>query len=148
MSVEIVKGDLFAGDHPAIGHGVNTMGVMGAGIAVGFKDRWPDMYVRYRTMCGLELLKPGDTFIWDQDEDLQLVCNLASQDLPGSHARGKWLSQSLFQTLSELESYGVKTFALPWIGCGIGGLTQPYVRGIVESVAEAFPATDITIVEL
>src|SRR5438874_7592451 len=83
MPVEFVKGDLFANrfQAKALAHGCNCQGSMGAGIATGFRDRYPEMFAEYRRRCKA---KPrefnlGDVFLW-KAEDQPRVFNLATQE--------------------------------------------------------------------
>jgi O-acetyl-ADP-ribose deacetylase (regulator of RNase III) len=56
-------GDLLTSACLALGHGVNTLGSMGAGIAVEFRRRWPAMYDAYREPCRSGALQPGGIFV-------------------------------------------------------------------------------------
>src|SRR5262249_6706425 len=67
-SIEFVAGDLFANVHAAqaFAHGCNCQGSMGAGIAVGFRERYPTMYEQYRARCKAEPreFNLGDVWLW------------------------------------------------------------------------------------
>lgn len=149
MSVKIEKGDLFdpAWDFDAIGHGVNCLGLMGAGIAKPFAEKFPEMYREYQFYCKYEILRPGSCFIYGNMEG-QFVLNIASQRVPGKDAKVIWLVQGLYEGLEGMTERGLATLGLPWIGCGIGGLEQDVVLPAIEETAEVFPHIDITIVEL
>lgn len=148
MSVSVRKGDLFDEkfDFSAIGHGVNTQGLMGAGIAKEFRRRFPSMFTEYKHLCKYDILQPGGCFFW-ANPDLA-VLNLASQDQPGPTATYKWLAQSLFTGLMSLEASNRQSLGLPWIGCGIGGLNQDKALEVIEETAQFFPTISVTICEL
>ena len=57
------SGDLFTSECPALGHDVNTLGSMGAGIAVEFRRRWPALYDAYRVECRSGRRQPGGIFV-------------------------------------------------------------------------------------
>ena len=123
--MRLVKGDLFKVEADAIGHGVNCRGVMGAGIAKVFKAKWPQMFSDYKSMCDLGLA-PGHSEVYLTDTN-QILVNLFTQDEPGPNATKEWLrlaladaSQKLFN-LSDPDD-GKVVFAMPLVGCGIGGL--------------------------
>lgn len=113
-------GDIFTSTAPAIGHGVNCEGVMGKGIAVEFKTRYPDMYEAYREICASKSLKPGLSYMWIAED--KVIANIASQDLPGPNARYAWTIQGINAALNWCESNGIDRLAIPRIGAGIGGL--------------------------
>jgi O-acetyl-ADP-ribose deacetylase (regulator of RNase III) len=120
-------GDLFTSDCPALGHGVNTLGSMGAGIAVEFRRRWPAMYDAYRAECRSGRLQPGGVFVWQADD--RLIVNLATQRGVGrGAARLEWVRAAAKQ-VAQLSLDGL---ALPRIGAGMGGLRWADVRAILD----------------
>ena len=131
------EGNIFDTTARAIGHGVNTRGAMGAGIAVEFRKRFPNMYEMYREWCVVDALEPGDTMVWYEASSDLFVCNIASQDSPGPFARLEWLEDGVKIALEHLESVGVTTLALPRIGSGIGGLDQAAVEELLTRLAES-----------
>jgi O-acetyl-ADP-ribose deacetylase (regulator of RNase III) len=141
-------GDLFTTSATAIGHGVNVDGLMGHGIAVQFKNRFPDMHEQYRTLCREGKLLPGETYIyragsWTRGRDLW-VYNIASQDRPGRTAKLEWLYTGIRTALRHADANSVGTLALPRIGAGIGGLEWAHARECLEHAAMDFK-TDIEV---
>jgi O-acetyl-ADP-ribose deacetylase (regulator of RNase III) len=108
-------GDIFTTQSKGIGHGVNVAGVMGHGIAVQFKQRFPDMYSAYNTLCRQGHLLPGETMIWEPAPGL-FVYNIASQ----------------------ADENGLTTIALPRIGSGIGGLNEREVELLLSQTVAPF----------
>jgi O-acetyl-ADP-ribose deacetylase (regulator of RNase III) len=129
-----MQGDLFSSTTPAIGHGVNTTGVMGAGIAVAFKKEFPEMYEEYRQHCLDGSLEPGGLFEYAVEEENLYVYNLATQDKPGAHAHLDWLRSSLNTALWRVDGYGMDRIALPRIGAGLGGLAWEDVERVMLEV--------------
>jgi O-acetyl-ADP-ribose deacetylase (regulator of RNase III) len=128
-------GDMFTTDARAIGHGVNIAGVMGHGIAVQFRNRFPEMHQAYKIACKRGLLEPGKTMIWPHTDDL-FVYNIASQDQPGRNARLDWLEEGVEAALQHADAKGIEKIALPRIGAGIGGLNWDEVAGALLRLAE------------
>src|SRR5438067_1457780 len=114
MPIEFVKGDLFANRFKAqaLAHGCNCQGSMGAGIAKGFRERYPAMYEAYRRRCKSDSRKfnLGDAWLW-KDEDRPWVFNLATQE-------GYWHARASY-----------------------GGLSWKKVRAIVEEVFGSWKGT-------
>ena len=147
MSVEYRKGDLFAQtDVGAIGHGVNISGSMSGGIAVPFKNKFPDMHQEYVELCSSGDLKLGDVFVYHDDSTGKTVFNIASQQMPGADASLEAVETGLRKSLELALSLGIDSLAIPRIGCGIGGLnwaddsgraSEGTVKEIVERVAAA-----------
>lgn len=128
-------GDLFQSGSVAIGHGVNTKGLMSSGIAVLFKNKFPLMHENYLRLCELEAFKPGTT--WVVSEGDTVIFNVASQELPGANASYDYLRNALKDGLDKADRLGIRELALPQIGCGVGGLDWSLVEPIIREEAEA-----------
>lgn len=142
------QGDMFTTNAYVIGHGCNTHGVMGAGVAKIVREKFPAVYDRYRLFYESGTLRPGSAHaeltVWPNSVRGVWVFNLMTQDLPGPHARVEWIAQSLQTTLQNTYEMGAPKIALPRLGCGIGGLDwDTQVRPVFEVMAMAFPSVDI-----
>lgn len=144
MTIEHSHTDLFdvpsvLGQQRHLAHGVNTHGVMGAGVAKQFARRYPQLlpayraYINHYTRHDIQL--PGDWFRFETGTDV--IHNLFSQDAPGPTAQLEWLELSLSHAMNSCWP-GV-TIHLPWIGAGIGGLTRQEVARTFLSVASDYP---------
>lgn len=156
MTFEIIKGDLFDPTHDfdALAQGVNTYGVMGAGIAVPFRTKWPEMYEDYKTMC--EKWGPslgGLIHIWSEEWTAEAapnpdpsvrapvlvidtgmtIYNLFSQIKPGADGDYELLKKATILMKQHAEET-VERVGLPWIGCGIAGLARHNVEDIFSKV--------------
>jgi O-acetyl-ADP-ribose deacetylase (regulator of RNase III) len=109
MPFSEVTGDLFETDVPAIGHGCNTKGAMGARIAVEFKRRYPDMYKEYKRRCASGEFSLGDVFIWAAAD--RVVYNLATQPRPGPSASVDAILQSVTKALADAHHRGFMKIA-------------------------------------
>jgi O-acetyl-ADP-ribose deacetylase (regulator of RNase III) len=136
--IQWVSGDLFSNryDAQAFAQGCNCKGSMGAGIAVQFKERYPDMYEEYRRRCKAtpREFNPGDVFLW-KAEDKPWVFNLATQE-------DYWRSRATYEAIEKVlegmkglaDQESVASIAMPRIGAGYGGLSWKKVRAIIERV--------------
>jgi O-acetyl-ADP-ribose deacetylase (regulator of RNase III)/catechol 2,3-dioxygenase-like lactoylglutathione lyase family enzyme len=138
MSIEFVSGDLFANAHgvEAFAHGCNCEGSMGAGIAKGFRDRYPEMYEQYRARCKAEprQFNLGDAWLW-RAKGQPAVFNLGTQERYW-HARASYeaVAQALAKMRELADTEAIRSIAMPRIGVGYGGLSWKKVRAIVEKV--------------
>jgi O-acetyl-ADP-ribose deacetylase (regulator of RNase III) len=143
MPIQYVAGDLFANEHQAqaLAHGCNCKGSMGAGIAVGFKTRYPEMYAEYQRCCKAvpREFNLGDAFLW-RAQGQPWVFNLATQeDYWRSRATYAAVEQGLTHMRAQAESEGIHAIAMPRIGTGYGGLSWKKLRVIVERVFADWP---------
>ena len=137
------SGDLFTTTQKAIGHGVNCQGVMGAGIAKAFYDKFPNNYHQYRGMCNRNLLQPG--LIMPFWESGLIIVNLATQDRTGADARYDAVLDSTRNAAEWLMNCGVDRLAIPLIGCGIGGLEWPKVETVLLAVEVLYPGFEFEV---
>ena len=145
MPIQFVTGDLFANrfQAQALAHGCNCQGSMGAGIATGFRDRYPEMYAEYRRRCKAEprRFNLGSAFLW-KAADRPWVFNLGTQE-------GVWRARASYEAIeAALRSMrrranreGVSTIAVPRIGAGHGGLSWRKVRAVIEKAFKDWRGT-------
>lgn len=136
MPIEFVAGDLFVNrvKAEAFAHGCNCAGSMGAGIAVGFKDRYPAMFEEFRRKCKA---KPpefalGDVFLW-REVGQPAVFNLATQPRPGRGATYPIVETALIALRTAADREGIRSIAMPRIAAGYGGLSWKKVRAQIEN---------------
>lgn len=153
MTFEIIQGNLFDPTHnfDAYAQGVNCQGMMGAGIAVAFREKWPEMYEEYKELCGkYRHILPGLLHIYNPEavEDKMVdggftfihlvfpptVYNLFSQNQPGRNGSYELLQKAAFLMLRDAEEQGFERVGLPWIGCGIAGLAKHNVEHILREI--------------
>ncbi|MGE3809555.1 MAG: macro domain-containing protein [Gemmataceae bacterium] len=138
MPIHFLAGDLFVNDLDvqAYAQGCNCQGSMGAGIAKGFKARYPEMFEEYRRRCKARPreFNLGDAFFW-KEHGQPAVFNLGTQEHYW-HGRATYeaIEQSL-RTMRELaRKKRIRSIAMPRIGAGLGGLSWKKVRAIIEAV--------------
>ena len=144
-----IEGDLFEQYFPAIGHGCNTVGVMGAGIAAKFRHDYPEMYNSYWVLCRIGKAEPGDIFPYEDPATGKMIYNMFSQDLPGANASLDWLTTAVSKTVKDCAIRGIKSLGIPRIGTGIGGLKWEDVRSVLERISRNAPEDfELTVVTL
>ena len=130
-----LQGDIFSSSAQALVNPVNCVGVMGAGLAKQFRDRYPTMFSLYRTHCRQGIVTTGQVRLYSVHHG-RTVINLPTkvhwQDLSNlDHIRAglKALAQAL-------ETDAIPSVAVPPVGCGLGGLNWRDVRPIVLSTLD------------
>lgn len=107
---------------------VNCVGVMGKGLALEFKRRWPDMYREYRKVCNDRWLRPGGVWLWRGTTDL-IIATAATKNHWKDPSNEIWVEcclRGIGDTLKDL------SIALPQLGCGCGGLDWAEVWPLYE----------------
>jgi O-acetyl-ADP-ribose deacetylase (regulator of RNase III) len=132
-----MQGDLLQSEAEAYVNTVNCMGVMGKGIALQFKEAYPDNYKLYRRACEREELRPGRMLVYDAgflfNQRPRYIINFPTKD----HWRGKskieWIETGLDALVREVEARSIASLALPALGCQNGGLDWSDVQPRIQS---------------
>jgi O-acetyl-ADP-ribose deacetylase (regulator of RNase III) len=144
VPIQFVTGDLFANRFgaEALAHGCNCAGSMGAGIAVGFKQRYPEMFEEYKARCKSRppAFTLGDVFFW-REEGKPAVFNLGTQPRPGRGATYHAVEAALRALRATADAEKVASVAMPRIAAGYGGLSWKKVRALIEAVFADWPGT-------
>ena len=128
--ITYIKGDMFESPAKVIVNTVNTDGVMGKGVALEFKKRYPDMYLYYKSICENKSLTVGKLALWKDSEKWVLMFPTKI------HWRNPSKLEYIESGLKKLSEYwdkiGTNTMAFPRLGCGNGGLDWADVRPLME----------------
>jgi len=139
--IELKSGNILEAKAEALVNTVNCVGVMGRGIALQFRNAFPDNYRAYKTACDRKEMKPGKVLVFDLNrfENPRLVINFPTK----RHWKGKSRIEDIQAGLSDLVrvlcEYNVKSVAIPPLGCGLGGLNWLEVRPVVEQALASLP---------
>src|SRR5579862_1663112 len=138
MPIEYVSGDLFANAYcvEAYAHGCNCQGSMGAGIAVGFRERYPEMFEQYRARCKAKprQFNLGDAWLWRADGQPSVFTLGTQERVWHGGASYEAVEQSLTLMREQADAEGITSVAMPRIGVGYGGLSWRKVKEIVGRV--------------
>lgn len=125
--------DMFKSDADAWVNTVNCKGIMGGGIALLFKERFPQMYLDYRNKCNVGLIEPGSVNTYANDDgNPKFILNLATKDDYRNPSKLEWIDEGVFDLFFTVVQFRIKKVALPALGCGLGGLNFEDVKAIYE----------------
>lgn len=138
MALRIVEGDIFLANVEALVNPVNTVGVMGRGLALEFRRRYPANYVAYREACLRQEVVIGRMFVWRTAvERPRFIINFPTKRHWRDWSRLEYISEGLEGLKTAVREYGICSVALPELGCGNGRLQwQDVCPLIVEACAE------------
>ncbi|MFN0252756.1 MAG: macro domain-containing protein [Kofleriaceae bacterium] len=137
MMIEDASGDLFAANVEALVNAVNTVGVMGKGLALAFKKKFPDNFAAYRRACDAGELKPGNVFIFDRgDRSPRWIVNFPTKRHWRDASRLDDVRDGLTDLINEVEARGIDSVALPALGYGLGGLDWKDVRPLIVEACD------------
>ena len=150
MGVQVIRGDLLKQDDvDAIVNTVNCVGVMGKGIALQFKNKWPDNFKAYEAACKAGRVRPGKMFVFDSGAIVRpnFIINFPTKD----HWRGKskieFIRDGLVELIVEIKRLNIRSVAIPPLGCGNGGLDWNDVRPMIVAAFADFRDIDVRLFE-
>lgn len=128
------QGNLLDADVDALVNAVNTVGVMGKGIALAFKQRFPANYQAYAAACQRGEVQTGRMFITDTQALLgpRWIVNFPTKQHWRDPSRMDWVRSGLQDLRRFLLDADVQSVALPALGAGLGGLSWPVVRAEID----------------
>ncbi len=143
------KGNIFAQDAEAYVNPVNSVGVMGKGLALQFKSRYPDMFLKYQEECRRGLVNPARPLVYERPDETnpKYIINLATKRHWRDKSRILDIHTALTALAREINRLSISSIAIPGIGAGLGGLRWPEVVLAIEQHLSQLPATEITIFE-
>ena len=116
---------------------VNTVGVMGKGLAAEFRSRYPEMFLRYREICESQLLDIGKLWLWKGES--QWVLNFPTKRHWRQPSRLSYIEAGLIKFADSFEERGITDIAFPRLGCGNGGLKWEEVQPLMERYLRPLP---------
>ena len=146
--IEYIQGDIFESNSDAIVNPVNCVGVMGAGLAKQFKERYPDNFRAYQEACRQGQVQPGRVFAFDRGPGKRprYIFNFPTK----RHWREASQMPDIQAGLGDLAAHlrqqpDINCIGLPALGCGLGGLKWVDVKREIEGVLEPVTSADVVV---
>ncbi len=142
--IEYRQGNLLDSGAEALVNTVNTVGVSGKGIALMFKEAFPENFRAYAAACKAGDLAPGGLFITERRDMLgpRWIVNFATKDHWRSPSRLEWIGAGLADLRREIETRGIGSIAIPPLGAGNGGLDWAKVKPLIS---QALAGLDVAV---
>ena len=147
--ITFTKGNLLDANVEALVNTVNEVGVMGKGIALMFKEAFPENFRQYEAACKRKEVQVGKMFVTHRDQLLgpKWIVNFPTKKHWRSKTRLEWITEGLADLRKFVEENDVKSIAIPPLGTGNRGLDSANVRPhIVEALAD-LRSVDIVLYE-
>lgn len=140
-------GNLLVADAEALVNTVNTVGIMGKGIALQFKRAYPANYRAYRAACSVGQVQLGRMFVFDTGVlgPRRYVINFPTKQHWRSRSRLSDIRSGLDALVDDVMARGITSVAVPALGCGNGGLAWDDVRPLIERASERMPGVRVVV---
>ncbi len=146
---EYKKGNILQEQAEAIINTVNCVGIMGRGIALQFKQMYPENFKEYKQACDEGSIEPGKMFIYSIGKlfNPKYIINFPTK----RHWKGKSniqdIKSGLIALKEDIKRYEIKSIAIPPLGCGLGGLDWNEVKPLIEQTFKDLTDVEFIIYE-
>jgi len=123
---------------------INCVGVMGKGLALEFKNRYPAMFDKYKSFCDKGVFKPGVLWIY-KAEDGKWILNFPTKIDWKNPSKIEYIEEGLKKFVEIWSEKGITSVAFPLLGCSNGGLNPDEVIPIMEKYLNQCEGLDVTI---
>ena len=148
--ISYTKGDLLSSKAQALVNTVNTVGVMGKGIALHFKELFPYNFTVYAEACKKGELAPGKMLVV-KDSNLalgeRLIINFPTKVHWRQPSQYEYIEDGLRDLVRVIGEYGITSIAIPPLGCGNGGLDWAVVKEMIAQALSSIDGVEITVYE-
>ncbi len=150
MTIQHLNGDLLKQeDVDAIVNTVNCVGIMGKGIALQFKNKWPDNFKLYKAACDAGTVQPGKMFVFDAGALAKphFIINFPTKQHWRGNSKIEFIETGLEDLVSQVRRLSIKSIAVPPLGCGNGGLNWADVKPLIVRAFASLPDVQVKLFE-
>lgn len=147
--LRFVQGDLLKSEVEALVNTVNTVGVMGKGVALQFKRAFPDNYRAYAVACRRGEVQIGRIFVYDRGPLFRprYILNFPTKRHWRQPSRLEYVEAGLEDLVRVIRKLGIRSLALPPLGAGSGGLPWPAVRERIQAALGGLEGVEVLVFE-
>lgn len=136
--ITYVKGDLFQSPAKVLVNTVNTVGVMGRGIAKVFKEIYPDMFSQYQSLCENKQFQIGQ--LWLHKTRHKWILNFPTKRHWRYPSKAEYIEEGLKKFVDSYSALGITSIAFPQLGCGNGQLDwEKVIKPLMERYLGKLP---------
>ena len=132
--IEYKNGDILREDVEAIVNTVNCVGIMGRGLALQFKNKFPQNFKEYQLACTKKEVQLGKMFVHQTGQLInpKYIINFPTKGHWKQNSKIEDISNGLDDLITIIEKYSIKSIAIPPLGSGLGGLDWKMVKKLIE----------------
>lgn len=146
--IKFTTGDILRAEADALVNTVNCVGIMGRGIALQFKNMFPDNFGAYAAACSRKIVRPGKMFVFETGElSPRFIVNFPTKRHWKGKSRIEDIESGLVDLVSVVKQRSIKSIAIPALGSGLGGLDWNEVRPLIESAMASLDNVNVTVYE-
>ena len=147
--MRFIKGNILDSEAQALVNTVNTVGVMGKGIALQFKEQFPQNYKAYQKACKAGQVKIGSMFVFRETnlDGEKIIINFPTKQEWFRKSQYNYIEEGLKDLSRVIREQGIKSVAIPPLGCGHGGLNWEKVKTLITKYIQDLQGVEIIVYE-
>ena len=147
--IEYKTGDIITEDAEALVNSVNCVGIMGRGIALQFKNAFPENFKSYALACKRNEVQPGRMFIFETGQltNPRYIINFPTKRHWKGKSRIEDIETGLVALAEAIRSKNIRSIAIPPLGSGLGGLNWSEIRPRIQAALSQFSNLHVIIFE-
>lgn len=147
--MKFLIGNLLESNAEALVNTVNTVGIMGKGIALQFKERFPTNYKVYKKACKDGTIDIGKILVVNEKmlHDEKWIINFPTKKHWRSTSKIEYIEEGLKDLVQVIDKHQFRSIAIPPLGCGYGGLDWKIVKALIEKYLGDIKTTEIFVYE-
>jgi O-acetyl-ADP-ribose deacetylase (regulator of RNase III) len=123
-NIQIIKGNIFNTKKQTVVNTVNCVGVMGKGIALVYKLRYPKMFDLYQEYCEKKMITIGKLWLYNKEENVPWVLNFPTKYHWKYPSKMEYIEKGLKKFVETYKEKGIMSIAFPLLGTHNGGLEK------------------------
>lgn len=132
MSLKYISGNIFNSKCQTLVNPINCVGVMGKGIALVYRLRYPQMYEEYKEHCKNKLIKTGSLWLYTKQENAPWILCFPTKFHWKYPSKIEWIQQGLQKFVETYDKKGITSIAFPLLGTQNGGLDTNDVKCLMD----------------
>jgi len=139
-------GDILKCEVEALVNTVNCVGVMGRGLALQFKNAYPENFRAYKAACDQKEVQPGRMFVYETGQPVpRFIINFPTKRHWRDKSRIEDIEAGLVDLVRVIREKDIRSIAIPPLGCGLGGLNWREVRPCIEQALEQLTNVNVLV---
>jgi O-acetyl-ADP-ribose deacetylase (regulator of RNase III) len=147
--IRFITGNMMTSTAEALVNTVNCVGIMGRGVALQFKNAYPENFKAYAVACSKQEVQPGKMFVYDTQAfaNPKYIINFPTKRHWKGKSRLEDVESGLVDLAQVIRDKQIKSVAIPPLGSGLGGLDWTIVRRKIEKALEVLEDVEVTVFE-
>lgn len=130
LTITVIKNsNIFNSQCQTLVNTINCVGVMGKGLALEMKNRYPEMFSLYQDFCNKQLIDIGKLWIYKSDD--KWILNFPTKKHWKNNSEYEYIEAGMKKFVETYKEKGITTIAFPMLGCNNGGLNKDKVLEIM-----------------